>query len=181
MTIEQKVIDTFKKHDLDIVEVKGNSRFGKHMHAIWHDGVQYSIDYHGNMDKNDNPDIEHSVKHLKIMLNSEVYHQKIKKIYDYLMGLNIGDIWVMSGGGCQIQAFFGNKNGYVAILYLDMDNIKKPKQSNHTLQVNFAQNDKYFNGVVSKFEQEFVEMRTHKEIYGVSPEDEDEDFQAVYG
>ena len=34
---------------------------------------------------------------------------------------------------------------------------------------------------VHKFEQEFVEMRTHKEVYGVSPEDEDEDFQAVYG
>lgn len=179
MTIAQNIVDTFKKKGFDIAEVKGNSRWGKDMHAIWHDGVQYTIDYHGHVDKKGNPDIEHSSKHLKILIGSEVYHQKIKKIYDYLMSLNIGDIWVMSGGGMQVQAFFGNSKGYVGILYLEMDNIKKPKEKTHTLVVNGAPNDKYFNGKVSQFDQEGVELRLHKQVYG-SMEEEDEDYDAIY-
>lgn len=178
MTIEQKVIEAFKKKNLDITEVKGNSRHGEHMVAIWHDGVQYAIDYHGHTDKKGNPDIDHGVKHLKIMIQSETYHQKIKKIYDYLMALNIGDIWVMSGGGMQVQAFFGNKNGYVAILYLEMENVKKPKDKEHTLVVNGKKNEKYFNGKVSKFEQPRVELNLHADIY--KEDEEDEDYDEIY-
>lgn len=179
MTIAQNVIDTFKKQGFDITEVKGNSRHGEHMVAIWHDGVQYAIDYHGHTDKKGNPDIEHGAKHLKIMLESEVYHQKIKKIYDYLMALNIGDIWVMSGGGMQVQAFFGNKTGYVGILYLEMENVKKPKEKEHTLVVNGEKNDKYFNGKVQKFEQSGVELRLCRDVYG-KDEDYDEDYDEIY-
>lgn len=178
MNIEQNIIDTFAKKGFEAVEVKGNSRWGKHMYAIWHDDVQYAIDYHGQTDKKGNPDIEHSGKHLKIMINSQDYHQKIKKIYDYLMQQDIGDIWVMSGGGMQVQAFFGNSKGYIAILYLEMDTVKKPKEKNHTLVVNGAPNDKYFNGKVSKFDQVGVELNLHKDVYGA--EDEDEDYDMIY-
>lgn len=179
MTIEQKVIDTFKKKGFDIVEVKGASNFGKHMHAIWHDGVQYAIDYHGHLDKDSNPDIAHSVNHLNIMINSQVYHQKIKKIYDYLMSLNIGDIWVLSGGGMQVQAFFGNRTGYLGIFYLEMDKVKTPKEKEHTFVVNWEKNDKYFNGKVSKFEQEGVNLRLNVDVYG-EEEDRDEDYDEIY-
>lgn len=179
MTINQKVITAFANKGFDIVEVKGNSRWGEHMYAVWHDGVQYSIDYHGNTDDQGNPDIEHGCKHLKIMIESEVYHQKIKKIYDYLMALNIGDIWVMSGGGMQVQAFFGNSKGYIGIFYLEMEKVKKPRNKKHTLSVNGAANDKYFNGKVSKFEQEGVELSLHKDTYG-KDEEEDEDYEAIY-
>lgn len=179
MTTDQKVIDTFKKNDFDITEVKGNSSFGKDMYAIWHDGVQYAINYHGHTDKKGNPDIDHKVSHLKTIINSDIYHQKIKKIYNYLMSLNIGDIWVMVGGGMQIQTFFGNKTGYVAILYLEMQNVKKPKQKEHTLVVNWAKNDKYFNGKFSKFEQEGVELRLHVDVYG-QDEEQDDDYDEIY-
>lgn len=179
MTIEQKVIDAFKKKNFDITEVKGNSRHGEHMVAIWHDGVQYAVDYHGHLDSKNNPDIDHGAKHLKIMIESEVYHTKIKQIYDYLMKQNIGDIWVMAGGGMQVQAFFGNKSGYVGMLYLEMDNIKKPKEKEHTLVVNGEKNDKYFNGKVSKFEQLGVELRLCRDVYG-KDEDYDEDYDEIY-
>lgn len=179
MTIDQKVVSAFSKKGFDIVEVKGNTRYGKDMYAIWHDNVQYSIDYHGKIDSKGNPDIEHQGKHLKIMMNSAVYHQKIKKIYDYLMALNIGDIWVMAGGGMQVQAFFGNSLGYVGIFYLDMDNEETPKDKEYKLVVNWAKNDKYFNGKVAKFEQEGVELHLHKDTYG-SDEDEDEDYEEIY-
>lgn len=177
MTINEKVITTFAKKGFDIVEVKGNSRWGEDMYAIWQDGVQYAIDYHGKTDKKGNPDIDHSCKHLKIMLNSEIYHQKIKKIYDYLMAQNIGDIWVLSGGGMQVQAFFGNKKGYVGTLYLEMDNVKKPKDKEHTFVVNGAYNDKYFNGKISTFKQEGVELQLSEDIYG---KEEDEDYDEIY-
>lgn len=179
MTIEQNVVDTFKKHGFDVVEVKGSSRWGKHMHAIWHDGVQYAIDYHGHNDEKGNPDIAHSAGHLKTIIGSSVYHEKIKKIYNHLMSLNIGDIWVMSGGGMQVQAFFGNTKGYVAILYLEMQNVKKPKEKQHTLVVNDVKNNRYFNGKVAQFEHPGVKLRLVEEA---KPEDEDydEDYEAIY-
>lgn len=179
MTIKQNVVDTFKKHGFDITDVKGNSRWGEHMHAIWHDGVQYAIDYHGHKDDKGNPDIAHSAGHLKTIIGSEVYHEKIKKIYDHLMSLNIGDIWVMSGGGAQIQAFFGNKTGYVAILYLEMENVKKPKNKNHTLTVNWAKNNRYFNGKVASFEHPGVKVTLcHEPKEG--DDDYDEDYEEIY-
>ena len=175
--MKKNVVETFKKSGFDITDVKGNSRFGEYMYAIWHDGVQYSIDYHGNLDNQGNPDIAHSVNHLKSMIENSVYHQKIKGIYNYLMKQNIGDIWVLTGGGAQIQAFFGNTTGYVAILYLEMEN-KKPKEKEHTLVVNGAKNDKLFDGRISKFTQDGVELCLHKDLY--DQDDVDEDYDEIY-
>lgn len=179
MSIQQNVVDTFKKNGFDIAETKGNCRWGEDMYAIWHDGVQYAINYHGNTDKKGNPDIEHSVGHLKTMIGSEIYHEKIKKIYDHLMSLNIGDIWVLSGGGQQIQAFFGNKSGYLAILYLEMEKVKKPKDKQHSLSVQWAKNNRYFDGRVAKFEHPSVEVSlSHEPKEG--DDDYDEDYDSVY-
>lgn len=179
MTIEQKVVSAFAKKGFEIKEVNGNSKWGKNMYAIINDGVQYTIDYHGHTDLKGNPDIEHGCKHLKLIINSQIYHQKIKSIYQYLLSQDIGDIWVLAGGGMQIQVFFGNSKGYLGILYLEMGNVKKPKEKNHTLVINGAENDKYFNGKLSKFEQNAVELRLHKDIYGLE-DDLDEDYNEIY-
>lgn len=179
MTIKQNVIDTFKNYGFEIDEVKGNSRWGKNMYAVWHDGVQYAIDYHGQVDESGNPDIAHSAGHLKIMMENEIYHKKIKKIYDHLMNFDMGDIWVMSGGGSQIQAFFGNKSGYIAIIYLEMENVKKPKDKQHTLTIQWAKNNRYFNGKVASFQDDGVNIRlAHQAQEG--DEDYDEDYEEIY-
>ncbi len=50
------------------------------------------------------------------------YHPIIKKVYTSMLEQlpELGDIYVMSGGGMQIQAFFGNKDSYIGILYFGM-------------------------------------------------------------
>jgi len=55
------------------------------------------------------------------------YHPLIKRIHDQMKSEIPGmeNIWVMEGGGMQHQAFFGNENGYIAILCLGMKKSKK--------------------------------------------------------
>lgn len=95
------------------------------------------------------------------------YHEKIKFIYDFLVAKNIGDIWVMSGGGMQIQAFFGNSTGYLGILYLNLDSKKATPKSKQTFIVNWANNDKLFKE--KRTREEFllhkIELKLSAEVY----------------
>jgi len=173
--MEQIVIDAYKSFGLDAQEVKGNSRWGEHMVAIVHDGVQYALDHHGHT-KGGLPDIEGGIEHLKII--QKLNHHKVKSIYQYLMAQGMGDIWVMSGGGSQVQAFFGNSSGYVAILYLDNEK-RKVTAKEHVLQVQSAQNDKYFNGKISQLDISGVKVSTYQEAYGKN-EEFDEEYDLIY-
>lgn len=174
MTINQDLISFFKKNSFEISEAKGCSRHSE-MIAINKEGIQFTIQV------SDEKNMLEDIEYLNIMLENKEYLNKIKSIYFYLKELSIGDIWVMVGGGSQIQAFFGNSKGYIAILYLDIATNVSNKPKKHTLQVNGKNNDKYFNGKVSSYQQKNVIMRTHVEVYGVSAEDLDEEYQLVYG
>ena len=68
----------------------------------------------------------------------------------------------MEGGGGQVQMFFGDERGYIAILYLDMRDSRKPRGKGYILQINGKDNDKYFKGVKIPG----IKIRTHKEVYG---------------
>jgi hypothetical protein len=73
----------------------------------------------------------------------------------------------MAGGGSQAQAFFGNKSGYIAILYLP-----------NTLMIQWQKNDKFFNGKTASFSYPKLTVRLHSETY---PDEEiDEDYDLVY-
>ncbi len=83
--------------------------------CIPHDEVPYCLDGHNDLDRH----MPRNVAHYHLLIAR--HHKVIKALYQELAGLGLGDIWVMSGGGCQLQAFYGNKDGYLGILYLDMD------------------------------------------------------------
>lgn len=181
--IDKNITETFKEYGYDIEEVKGLpiDRYLKNcMYAINIDSVQYTINYHNKYDKNGKPDIAHGINHLNEVLKNTYYTKKIKCIYDYLMSLNIGDIWVMIGGGMQIQAFFGNTKGYLAILYLDLENTPIIKTNvKHRLEIQFYQNDKYFKNV-ELFKDNNIIVKSHESIWGLSEEDKDKDYQRIF-
>jgi hypothetical protein len=137
----------------------------KTMVAYWHDGVQYTMDDHGKLD------VRHSTSHLKLVIAR--HHSVVKEVYDYCTSLGVGDIWAMTGGGCQLQVFFGNSTGYLAILYLDMDetpmgkvytkkaDVPQPRKV-WTLQVQSNKNDPLF----ANMNIPGVKVRTCFEVYG---------------
>lgn len=162
----EELAEIYAAHGLAVTDPKGNSRWGKTMVCAAHDGVPYCMDCHGHPDN-----ASHGVQHRALMI--ERHHARIKAVYDYCAALDVGDIWVLSGGGAQLQAFFGNHTGYLAILYLDMaDASEQEKLSDYmaacgnasfTLQVNWRSNDPLFEG---RFSHEGIELLTHAAAYG---------------
>ncbi len=110
----------------EIFEVRGNTRARRTMIALPFDGVQYTIDSH-IATKVNRPlcsDVIASplkylmpeLRNLEMMVSR--HHDLIKAAYEYTKDKTGGDIWVLSGGGSELQAFFGNETGYLGILYL---------------------------------------------------------------
>jgi hypothetical protein len=104
--------------------------------------------------------IQHGVLHYTMMINR--HHAQIKAVYNHLIqnfGEELGDVWVMCGGGGQLQAFFGNRTGYLGILYLtleDMDDQERLTENGYlaacghesfTLEPNWAKNRRLFKGM----------------------------------
>jgi hypothetical protein len=147
-----------------VTELKGKCSFDETAFAYWYDGVQYAMDSHGK------EDVTHSTNHLKLIL--ERHHSVVKQVYDYCVALNVGDIWALTGGGCQLQVFFGNSTGYLAILYLDMDSSPMgqsysadsddDEDDGWTLQVQWHKNDPLF----ANMKITGVNVSTSEEVYG---------------
>ena len=162
----EELVALYRTHGLEVTSPKGKSRHGDTMVCAEHDGVPYCMDAHGNLNS-----IAHGIKHRELTIAR--HHAKVKAIYDYCQNLGVGDIWVLCGGGAQLQAFFGNKTGYLAILYLDLEDLGEQERmadylalcgnKTHTLQVNWAKNDVLFEG---KFACPGVALRTSKATYG---------------
>lgn len=62
--VSKNIIDACAPWGLTPEVVKGSSWFGHNMFAVWHDGVQYSIDSCGRTLKDGMLDIAHDAKHL---------------------------------------------------------------------------------------------------------------------
>lgn len=147
---------------LAVTKAKGSR--DQTMMAHMHDGVQYTMDDYGKLD------VSRSAGHLKMIIDR--HHSVVKQVYDYCVALDVGDIWAMSGGGCQLQVFFGNRTGYLAILYLDMDDSSMGKayaegatsrpKSDWVLQVQSNKNDPLF----ANMNIPGVKARTCFEVYG---------------
>ena len=176
--------DVYAQFGLAVTTPKGRSRWGETMVCCEHDGLPYCMDAHGEIDK-----IGHGVRHRALTI--ERHHPMVKAVYEHCVNAGIGDVWVLCGGGSQLQAFFGNAKGYLGILYLDLEDLKEHQQVSEngyleavgnktfTLQVNGEDNDVVFDG----FAVAGVELRTHAATYGVDPErDEDERiYQEMFG
>lgn len=117
-----------------------------------HDGVPYAL-YHNSayVGEFDVSKVSHNMEHILPMI--ERHHTIIKAVYDYLRSNVEGELWVMSGGGAQLQAFFTNSTGYLGILYLDLiddlwgtspDYLKACGNELFTLVPNFKRNNVLF-------------------------------------
>ena len=120
----EAIIASYLDFGMNVEIVKGTAWHTESMVAINHDGIQYGLDDHGRyvLEKDKNS-IEHSIKHFKLM--SSHYHNRIKTIHNYLVTKTSDPIWVLAGGGYQMQASFGNKNGFIATLELDSNSFVK--------------------------------------------------------
>lgn len=120
----ESIITAYSDFGIVAEPIKGSAWHTQSMVAVNHDGIQYGLDDRGRYAAdNDKNSIEHSIKHFKLM--STHYHNRIKAIHNYLMTKTSDPIWVLAGGGYQMQASFGNKNGYIATLALDITSFVK--------------------------------------------------------
>lgn len=141
--------------------------------SFMHDEVPYSFSHSINVfvtsdvEEQLNEKLEHSLKHFNLTI--ERHHEMVKSIYQLCMNIYDEDIWVMIGGGCQLQVFFGNSEGYIGTLYLSMDSKKYKEEDLHaSFTVNGANNDKYF---IDTFNIENIHFNSHKSIYGKDDEE----------
>ena len=147
----------FIENGLNPIKPKSiNKEYDRDTVCIKHDKVPYHISI-----MKDKTEIrkESVLKHItKHNDNIEKYHKIVKKLYDNIVKLNIKDLWVLEGAGAQVQMFFGDKTGYIAILYLDLRN-EATAQQTYTLQIQNSKNNKLFEN----FKMEGIEIKKHKD------------------
>lgn len=148
----------FGQYGLTIVPTKGAGRWFKHMVTAEYDGVPYCMeprDGHGGINPGRVPD-----NMLHYQLTIERHHQQVKGVYEFLsQKQELGDVWAMIGGGSQLQVFFGNKSGYLAILYLTLEDLDEQQHlssngylaacgnESFTLDIQGADKNKIFEGL----------------------------------
>jgi hypothetical protein len=157
-------IALYAQHGLAVSVPEGRCSFSRSLMCAEHDGVPYCVDEHDHSFEEEGriDSLLHGIKHRELII--ERHHDKIKQVYDYCVNLDVGDIWILCGGGSQLQAFFGNHTGYLAILYLDMEDINERVNSeymkvigntSYTLSVNWPRNNPLF---VNRFEIPGIEL-----------------------
>jgi hypothetical protein len=143
------------------------SRPYKNVYTTEYQGVTYGITITGNISIENDPEgelekrIMHSANHFKLI--KERHHNIIKKAFDYCASLNVGDIWCMIGGGCQLQIFFGNHKSTLAIIYLSLDDEKFKKKKNYTIIPQSNENDLLFKNISTI---DGIKLQTCKSLYG---------------
>lgn len=120
----ESIIAAYSDFGIVAEPVKGGAWHTQSMVAVYHGGIQYGLDDRGRYaDENDKNSIEHAIKHFKLL--STHYQDRVKTIHNHLVTKTTDPIWVLAGGGYQLQASFGNKDGYIATLCLDVDSFVK--------------------------------------------------------
>lgn len=142
----EKVLDVFKeeKAENNILEyVKAEKLFSeffdmKHADVFISSDRDYiylknELKYRIEIMKNSDDDIRRKNTKEAARLHEiiiEKYHDIAKKIVSFYNSKGFEDVYVMEGGGSQFQLFFGDKDGYLSILYLDL---KDGTENDYTL------------------------------------------------
>jgi len=101
--------DGYLKFGLQVEEMPIS--YGNSPVKVMHDGVPYLLECYHDLD-----DI--STKAAKFYIVLERHHADIKRLYDVWKLLCPEELFVMSGGGLHLQAFFTTRRRYVGILSL---------------------------------------------------------------
>lgn len=170
--ITKELKKQFAEVGVKVVEPKGVTKCGDRTNlAVIHDGIQYVMYHmksHHFFGDNQHSSVSSQAKKYEEIVKR--HHKLIKEVHGYIQKKYQGDLWVMSGGGAQLQAFFGNETGYLAILYLDMENpdendmLEDIGRKGVNLVVNGGRNDEHFKD----FKMDGVKLITHKELYGTN-------------
>jgi len=151
---DEERIAMWAKYGLPVSVPKGRCPFSDSMMLAEHDGVPYCVDEHTHLLKDgSDKDIHRNIGHRQMLI--DCYHEKIKSVYEHCVRLDRGPVWVMVGGGSQVQAFFGHDQGYFAILFLDDCNLPRDTQAQreklakkcHTLQPQGELNEQLLGGM----------------------------------
>ena len=131
----QEVKKMFEAHGLKVYKPKGLRKEGdRDTVCVKHDGVRYHISIMKDKAPHRKAKVEQKVAEHKV--NMERYHDFVKPIYEEISKRYPGDVWAMEGGGAQVQMFFGNEDGYIGILYLDMRKANKLRDSHRMVLEN---------------------------------------------
>ncbi len=158
-------------HGLAVSRPPNPSWHSQHMVCLPDDDVPYCLALNNAFGKLEPSKLAGAVR--KLVLVQARHHVRVKAVYQAMMARGCGPLWVMVGGGAQLQVFFGNDRGYVAILYLDLESEAEQQASEgylaacgrsaFTLQVNGKDNDAFFE---QPLEVPGVAVRSHREVYG---------------
>jgi len=144
-------IEMWERHGLAVAVPAGRASFSGSMMLAPHDGVPYCVDEDTHYARTGSDDrMLHAIQHRQMMI--DCYHAKIKAVYHYCLALGRGPVWVLSGGGALVQAFFGYEQGYFAILRLDMQDVPRNTgqqraglaKRTHSLTPNFEHHEPLF-------------------------------------
>lgn len=138
-----------------------------------YDNVPYCFSNLGNLHIENDPinilkqRIKHSLFHFELI--KERHHDLVKSVYEYIKTKQ-DNVTCMVGGGAQIQVFFQNEGGYIAILYLSLDYDcdsytyeEDEEDGTYVLQVNGSKNDILFE---EDLNIETLTVRSHASVYG---------------
>jgi hypothetical protein len=95
-----------------------------------YDGIPYHMylmKSSSHRGKREQAEVKKEVEEFRELVDK--YHPLIKRVFIALKKQfdGLDDLWVLSGGGMQLQAFFGSNGKYICILYLGLKG-EKPRQ-----------------------------------------------------
>lgn len=152
-----KTAALYASQGLEVTAPAGASWSGRTMVCAHHEGVPYCLNVHNEQDT----PAERYAEKVRLAIADraqiiDLYHPLIRQVYDYCVGLDVGDIWVLVGGGSSHICYFGNKTGYLAILHLDRKQVQRKRtrqkcldftgKRRYTLEVNWERNNHLFHG-----------------------------------
>lgn len=128
-----KLVKHFKRRELEVTRPDHWRTSGdRDAFQTTHDGVPYIFEVMRGDMKSRKKQIDERVERHNIFISQ--YHLLQKRIFKHL-STKVIDGSVMEGGGSQLQSFFSDPNGYIAILYLKGVGKKIKDTDVYTLQM----------------------------------------------
>ncbi len=160
----------FKRCGLDVIESTCVSRHGDRDHgSVIHDGVEYVLYLMKTSRMQGKRTLEAAREEAGDYQETvRRYHPLVKAIYDEIKKRIGKQIYAMPGGGAQHQVFFGDEDGYIACLYLDMKSSKKNSDNGYTLTGQGRRGDTLLQGI----NIEDIKFKSCESIYGKAFMDE---------
>lgn len=159
----------FKRCGLDVIEPTCVRDHGDRDHgAIIYDGVEYVLYLMKTSRMQGKRTLEAAASEAGDYLETvRRYHPLVKAIYEEIKKRIGKQIYAMPGGGAQHQVFFGDEDGYIACIGMDLKDSKK-NRAGYTMTGQGRRGDALLKG----FEMDGVKFITAESIYGKAFMDE---------